>query len=85
MRKLIETLLPWAKLRRLDRENWQMREALGYSIPYAPTEHLKAHLAGLGGHNPFKCGRCDARAKNPHLFGDKAKEIFDRYDLSGKS
>ena len=66
-----ERLWPWAKLRRLELENWQMREALGYPIPNAVDRRFPRQLAGNCGVNPFKCGKCGAREKYPHLHKDE--------------
>ncbi len=41
------------EIKRLTRENWQLKQALGYPIP---AEHDTPQ-------NPFKCGACDARLK----------------------
>lgn len=42
-----------AEIRRLETENWQLKQACGYPIP-ADKETPQ---------NPFKCGICDARAR----------------------
>lgn len=42
------------EIARLAKENWQLKQALGYPIP---AEHDTPQ-------NPFKCGACDARAQS---------------------
>lgn len=46
---------------------WQMKESLGYPIPYAVDERYPRKLAGCAGDNPFKCGKCGAREAYPDL------------------
>lgn len=56
---------PW--FREFDLDYWRMREALGFPIPDRIDRRFRKKLAGNGGHNPFKCGVCDARRKFPGL------------------
>lgn len=55
---------PFSTIRRLTIENWQLRAALGYPIPSRLERDVEP--------NPFKCGMCDARYRNPQLFADEA-------------
>ena len=55
---------PWSRLKKLELENWQMREALGYPMPSYLADKYPGQFAN-GGSNPFKCGVCDARRKHP--------------------
>lgn len=59
-------------LRYFDLEHWQMREALGYSIPSWVDRRWPRGLAGNAGHNPYKCGKCHARKLYPELHRDGA-------------
>ena len=53
-----------AEIERLRAENWQLKQACGYSIP-ADKETIK---------NPFKCGTCDAKSiELEELRADKAE------------
>lgn len=54
---------PW--WREFDLSYWQMREALGFPIPDRIDRRFPRKLYGNGGHNPFKCGLCEARRRYP--------------------
>lgn len=54
-------------LRACDRAMWQMKEALGYPIPYTADAAHPGALAGSAGNNPFRCGSCEARKAYPDL------------------
>jgi hypothetical protein len=60
-----EMLAKIEMLKACDLAMWQMKESLGYPIPYSVDERYPRKLAGCCGDNPFKCGRCEARIKYP--------------------
>jgi hypothetical protein len=60
MRALLNTLFPWPRLRKLELENWQLREAVGLPIPNWVDRKYPRMLAGNAGKNPFRCGTCEA-------------------------
>lgn len=59
-------------LREFDLEYWQMRSALGYSIPVRIDERWPGKIMR---NNPYQCGICAARQKNPHLFVRNYDEV----------
>lgn len=54
-------------LRRYDLEYWQMREALGFSIPTWVDRRWPRQFQGNAGKNPFECGVCASRRLYPEL------------------
>ena len=54
-------------IREFDLTYWQMREALGYSIPDRIDRRWPRKFVGNGGQNPFQCGICAARKSDPGL------------------
>jgi len=66
-------------LREFDLEYWQMRAALGYSIPNRIDKRWPNSVTRG---NPHACGICGARQKNPHLFVKNYDEVrADATDL----
>lgn len=57
---------PWTAIARLKKENWQLRAALGYSIPAALERAVEP--------NPYRCGICESRRLYPHLQGSRDPE-----------
>lgn len=64
--------------REFDLAYWQMREALGYSIPDRIDRRFPRKLSGNGGSNPFQCGKCGARRQYPGV--NLAVDILDLHD-----
>lgn len=65
-------------IRAVDLHYWQMREALGYPIPDWVDLRWPRKFAGNGGHNPFRCGKCDARRKFPGV--NLAHDVLSLHD-----
>jgi hypothetical protein len=63
--------------REFDLDYWQMRSALGYPIP-SRIEARWPHSMNMGNH--YRCGMCDARKQNPHLFNTAAQEPAHEHD-----
>lgn len=59
-------------LRWFDRDYWQMREALGYPMPYWVQRRWPRQFQD-GGSNPYQCGICAARRRYPELHNGPTK------------
>lgn len=55
-----------ALVRYFDRDYWQMREALGYPMPYWVQTRWPGQFQD-GGTNPHVCGICESRRRYPEL------------------
>ncbi len=64
--------------REFDLVYWQMREALGYPIPDRIDRRFPRKLSGNDGHNPFACGKCEARRRFPGV--NLAHDILELHD-----
>ncbi len=67
-----------AVFRYFDRDYWQMREALGYPMPYWVQRRWPRQFQD-GGKNPYFCGTCEARKRYPELHG--VKKVLVTSDL----
>ena len=63
-----------AIVRFFDRDYWQMREALGYPMPYWVQRRWPRQFQD-GGTNPYVCGMCEARRRYPELHGVKVVHV----------
>ena len=62
-------------MRKPELEYWQMREALGYPVPSWADKKWPRQFGGNGGVNPYVCGFCEARRRNPDLHVTKHFEV----------